>query len=83
MGLVDGDITCYEPWLSNHKYGRIWSYSSTGELKCGSTTLSSTGHEFNKGDTIRVTVDMDWLPPAAPTRTANAANNTTTTTTGR
>ena len=27
-----------------------------------------------------MTVDMDWLPPAAPTRTANAANNTTTTT---
>ena len=60
---MDGDQACYTPWslLSNH--GKLWSYSCTGDLKCGGVTVCTTDHEFGQGDCVRVALDLDWRPP--------------------
>ena len=60
---MDGDQACYTPWslLSNH--GKLWSYSCTGDLKCGGVTVCTTDHELGQGDCVRVALDLDWRPP--------------------
>ena len=63
VGIVDGDIACYRPWLSRYNHGRIWFYSYTGALLCASDTVCNTGREFQQGDTIRVALDLEWRGP--------------------
>ena len=67
IGVVDGDIACYEPWLSPHNHGRIWYYSHSGALLCASDAVCNSGCELQQGDTITVALDLEWKQlPASP-----------------
>lgn len=67
IGVVDSDIPCHEPWLSPYNRGRIWYYSHSGALLCGSDTVCNSGCELQQGDTIKVALDLEWKQlPASP-----------------